>query len=354
LKIFVTGNMGYVGPRVVWHLRRAFPDSTLVGADAGWFASLLTNAQVLPESVLDAQYFCDVREIPAEALNGVDAVVHLAGVSNDPIGTRFESVTADINVGATVKLARLARRAGARRFVFASSCSVYGFAEEGARTEQSPLNPLTAYARSKVEAETELARLASPDFGVTALRFATACGMSERLRLDLVVNQFVASAIATGRIDILSDGTPWRPLIHVDDMSRAIEWAIGRDLEVGACLVVNTGHNDSNYTVLQIAEAVADVLPCSIHVNPNAQPDKRSYRVDFSLFERLASEFQPRVSLRSAIEGLRDGLQAMAYRDPDVQQSPLIRLRTLSRLQAEGLLSDELRWLSRVSPAAVS
>jgi len=229
VKILITGNMGYVGPRVVRHLRQVFPDATLVGADAGWFASQLTNASILPESLLDAQYFCDVRDLSDDALRGTHAILHLAGVSNDPIGNRFQSVTLDINVGGTAELARRAKRAGVRHFVFASSCSVYGFAEEGARNEQSAVAPLTAYAKSKILAERELEPLAGRDFTITSLRFATACGMSERLRLDLVVNQFVAGAIATGEIRILSDGTPWRPLIDVDDMARAMEWAALRE-----------------------------------------------------------------------------------------------------------------------------
>jgi nucleoside-diphosphate-sugar epimerase len=345
--------MGYVGPRVVRHLRQAFPTATLVGLDTGWFASQLTNPSVLPEALLDAQHFCDIRDIPDQVLDGVNAVVHLAGVSNDPIGTRFETITADINVRGTVELARRARRAGAGTFVFASSCSVYGFAEEGARTERSLVNALTAYAKSKVEAERELERLAASSFGVTSLRFATACGMSERLRLDLVVNQFVAGAIATGEIMILSDGTPWRPLIDVDDMALAIEWAIGRRGQDGdRFLIVNTGRNEANFTVRQIAGAVAEVIPgCTVRIDPAGQPDKRSYRVDFSLFERLAPEFQPRVRLKESIERLADGLRAMHYCDRDVQQSPLIRLRTLGALQESGLLSSDLRWTTHIANA---
>ena len=158
----------------------------------------------------------------------MDAIVHLAGVSNDPIGNTFEDVTLAINHRATVELAGRAKAAGVGAFVFASSCSIYGQADDAPRVEESELGPLTAYARSKALAERDLAPLADDRFRVTCLRFATACGMSDRLRLDLVLNDFVASAIATGRIDIMSDGTPWRPLIHVADMARAIDWAIDR------------------------------------------------------------------------------------------------------------------------------
>ena len=344
MRIVITGNMGYVGPRVVRHLRTAYPDATLVGVDTGWFAPLLTNTAVLPESLLDAQWFCDVRDVRDEILAGADAVVHLAGVSNDPIGNKFEAVTSEINLRASVALAESARRAGARAFVFASSCSVYGLADDRPRSEASDVLPLTAYAKSKIATERALEPLAGRNFNVTCLRFATACGMSERLRLDLVLNDFVAGAVAARRIKILSDGTPWRPLIDVNDMARAVDWAISRTAG-GDYLVVNTGSNRANYSVRQLAEAVAEVIPgTEVDVNPNAQPDKRSYRVDFTLFERLAPQFQPAMSLRDSIAGLLNGLAAMQYTTPNVQDSPYIRLHTLSALQRDGLLTNELRW----------
>ena len=176
MRILVTGNMGYVGPVVVGHLRESRPDARLDGLDAGFFADCLTGTTLLPERLLDCQWFGDVRHPPAPALDGVDAVVHLAGVSNDPIGDTYEDATIDVNARATVELARRARDAGAQAFVFASSCSVYGLAEEGLRTEDSETGPLTAYARSKLLAEEGLAGLAEDGFVVTSLRFATACG----------------------------------------------------------------------------------------------------------------------------------------------------------------------------------
>jgi nucleoside-diphosphate-sugar epimerase len=301
MRILVTGNMGYVGPGVVQRLRESYPQATLIGLDAGYFAHCLTNAQVLPESRLDVQYFSDMRKLKTEALKGVDAVVHLAAISNDPMGKSFEDVTYDINYRASVELAREAKRQGVRTFVFASSCSMYGLADDTPRVETSPLNPLTAYAKSKVLTEGELKMLAGPDFQVSCLRFATACGMSERLRLDLVVNDFVACAVTSGNISILSDGTPWRPLIHVKDMARGIDWAIQRTPEQGGYfLAVNVGSNVWNYQVKELAEAVASVVPgVSISINKNAPPDNRSYRVDFSLFEKLAPEYQPICSRQS-------------------------------------------------------
>ena len=209
--ILITGNMGYIGPRVVEYLRTHLPNLRLIGLDTGYFAANLLDS-VLPERALDAQQFRDVRAITAVDLTDVDAVIHLAAISNDPMGNAYERVTEDINYQGTLAVARAAREAGARHFVFASSCSVYGFAEDGARNEQSSVNPLTAYARSKVASEQSLAQLAGPDFIVTCLRFATACGASPRLRLDLVLKDFVASAVTYGVIKILSDGTPSRHL----------------------------------------------------------------------------------------------------------------------------------------------
>ena len=197
--------------------------------------------------------FGDIREFPAELLDGVDAVVHLSAISNDPMGNKFEAVTGEINRDATVRIARLAAERGVKSFVFASSCSMYGYAEGGARKETDPTNPLTAYARSKIGSEKAMAELDRKGMLVTSLRFATACGMSDRLRLDLVLNDFVACAITSGEITVLSDGTPWRPLIDVEDMARAILWAIRRKPDKGGeFLAVNAGRDESNYQVREL------------------------------------------------------------------------------------------------------
>lgn len=346
MKIMIVGNLGYVGPLVESRLRASFPNATLIGYDIGYFAHCLTNASRLPEVCLDAQHFGDIRNFPQELLEGVDAVVNLAAISNDPMGNNFEQVTLDINHAACVELARKAKAAGVPNFVFLSSCSVYGYAEDGARVESSPLDPLTAYARSKVQSEVDLAPLAGPGFQVTCLRFATACGMSDRIRLDLVLNDFVAGAIAGGRISILSDGTPWRPLIHVQDMARAVEWAIRRDASKGGhCLIVNAGSDGWNYQVKDLAMAVADAIPgVEVTVNPSAAPDRRSYRVDFTLFKSLAPDFQPQVSLSAAVKNIETGLRGMGFDDPDFRKSHLMRLNTLNRLRESGELNDQLRW----------
>ena len=344
MRIIVTGNMGYIGPIVVRQLKKTYAEAQIIGLDAGFFAHCLTNAPVLPESLVDLQYFQDVRNVTQDIFQGADAVVHLAAVSNDPIGNRFEKVTGDVNYKSSERIAALAKQAGVGRFVFASSCSIYGAATNGGCTEDSPLNPLTAYARSKVATEQALAKLADAQFVVTCHRFATACGMSERLRLDLVLNDFVACALSSGEISVLSDGTPWRPLIHVEDMARAIDWAIQRDISQGNYfLAVNTGSNAWNYQIKDLALAVAEVMPeIKVSINKNAQPDKRSYRVNFDLFEKLAPSHQPLHNLHTAIDGLKDGLEAIKFNDRDFRNSNFIRLKVLNDLVASRILDSNL------------
>jgi nucleoside-diphosphate-sugar epimerase len=349
LRILITGNMGYVGPAVVGRLRAAHPDAVLVGLDIGYYGHRMTSRGALPERKIDVQYMADIRAFPEEALKGVQAVVHLAAISNDPIGNKFEDVTLDINYRASVQLARRAKSHGAKVFVFASSCSMYGQADDAARTEDSPLNPLTAYARSKVYTERDLQPLAAPDFRVVSLRFSTACGWSDRLRLDLVLNDFVAGAIASGRISILSDGTPWRPLIDVRDMARAIEWALSDPRPAGPdFLAVNVGSNEGNYQVKDLATAVAAAIPgTDVSVNKEALPDKRSYRVNFDLFKKLAPGYLPAVDLQESIQGLKTGLDALTFRDGEFRNSPYMRLNVLTELQRNGLLNDKLQWTGR-------
>ena len=346
MKIFITGNMGYVGPRLLEQLRMSIPESILVGYDTGFFAHCLTGANIFPECRLDVQHFGDVRDLTPDLLSDVDAVIHLAAISNDPMGDRFKDVTYDINYKASVNLARLAKEAGVRRFVFASSCSVYGFAEGGARNEQAPLNPLTAYAKSKIQTEEDLKMLADENFVVTSLRFATACGSSDRLRLDLVLNDFVAGAIAAKEITVLSDGTPWRPLIHVKDMAIAMDWALKRPSSSGnTFLALNAGSNDWNYQVRDLAEAVAGIIPgVKVSINKDAPADKRSYQVDFALYEKLAPDHQPGMTLKAAIEDLSERLESMRFSDQDFRNSRLMRLKVLSGHREQNRLDSQLRW----------
>ncbi|MFL5752823.1 MAG: NAD-dependent epimerase/dehydratase family protein [Bacteroidia bacterium] len=342
-KILILGNLGYIGPELTKRLRSVYPGAFLIGFDIGYFSNHYTTTGFSPDNYLDVQYYGDVRDFNKELLDGVHAVVALAAISNDPIGNKFEQVTQDINCEALVRIAQAAKEKSVASFVFASSCSVYGFAEEGARTEGSELNPLSAYARSKVLAETKLKPLASNKFSVTCLRFATACGMSDRLRLDLVLNDFVAGAMSQKKISILSDGTPLRPLIHVKDMARAIDWAMERR-SGGDFLIVNAGSNEWNYSVKELADAVSEVFPgTEVTVNKNAQPDKRSYKVNFDLFAKLAPEHQPRFSLKEAILDLKKGLEEINFRNADFRNSNLVRLNVINGLIDDKKINADLR-----------
>lgn len=351
MKILITGNLGYVGPGVARRLRQSHPDAHLIGYDSAFFALSNTGASMLPERVLNEQHYGDVREIPDAVLNGVDAVVHLAAVSNDPMGSKFERVTEDVNYLASVELGKKANRAGVSNFVFASSCSVYGFAPGAARKESDDLNPQTAYARSKVNTEKGLAAIPGNKMTITCLRFATACGMSDRLRLDLVLNDFVACALATGEIVVLSDGSPWRPLIDVRDMARAIDWGITRAAQNGGqFLAVNVGSDGWNYQVKDLANAVSEAIPgTTVNINKAAQPDTRSYKVDFSLFTSLAKDHQPKITLPQSIAMLNNGLRSMGFSDTDFRNSPYVRLKLLEAHIAAGRLTQDLRW-SKLAP----
>ncbi len=347
MKIIIAGNLGYVGPSVTNQLRTTFPDAELIGFDIGYFTHCLTNPFFSPEAKLNRQVFDDIRKFPEGLLEGVDAVVDLAAISNDPMGNKYEQITLDVNYRAAVNLAKLSKKAGVKSFVYASSCSMYGAASDYPKKEDDELNPLTAYARSKVLAEKELSPLADNNFKITCLRFSTACGFSNRLRLDLVLNDFVAGSLINKEINILSDGTPWRPMINTKDMARAVEWGIIRDKNQGGNFVaVNTGCNEWNNQIKPLAEAVAREIPAvKVTINPDGGPDKRSYRVNFDLFEKLAPNHQPVHDLKSTIEELRDNLLAMKFNDKNFRESQLIRLKVLNRLQENGFLNNNLEWI---------
>lgn len=348
MRILITGNLGYVGAWLGRYLRTSYPDAFIAGYDLGYFQHCLTTNNRSPENVLDVQYYGDTRNFDEKLLQGFDHLLHLAAISNDPIGNRFERVTFDVNYRATVDIAEKAIRQGLRSFVFASSCSVYGTASNEARTETSELNPLTVYARSKVMAEQALNKLDTGYTVITCLRFATACGISDRLRLDLVLNDFVASAITVKRINILSDGTPCRPLINIKDMARAIDWALNRPAEMGGkFLICNTGSNRWNYVVKELAEYVQKQFEeVEVTINRSAAPDKRSYRVNFDLFESLAKGYTPVYDIDGTIAELKEGLLGFGFRDPDFRNSRLIRLNVLNELVNRGKLDANLNWQS--------
>jgi len=343
MRVVVTGHKGYIGPVFARHAAERGLGWKLTGVDAGFFSDQLTGPD--PARFFAREIRADVRELGDDALRGADAVVYLAAVSNDPMGVEFEAATMQINAAAAVAIAKRCRALGVKRFVFASSCSIYGAAGEAPRAEGDPLNPLTTYARSKVEAEIELRPLANADFSVTCLRFATACGASPRLRLDLVLNDFVASAVLTGRIEVLSDGSPWRPLIHVEDMARAIEWALTRDGDPFLC--INVGSQQWTWQIGQLAHDVGGVLDdVEVSVNKAAQPDNRSYRVDFSLFRRLAPDHQPQKQFDQAVRELRDMVGRIDFGGQSFRKSRHLRLNVLRELKAANKLAQDLRWMS--------
>lgn len=344
MKILITGNMGYVGPGLVKKLRQSYPDAELIGYDLGYFGKCLTNVDFMPENRLDKQIFGDVRYFDDSLFEGIDAVVYLAAISNDPMGKKYEEVTMDVNYLSAIRMAKAAKKQGVKSFVFPSSCSVYGEADDFPKVETDNVYPITAYGRSKAEAEIGLSGLASEDFIVTCFRFGTACGHSDRLRLDLVLNDFVAGSVISKEISILGDGTPWRPLINVLDMARAIDFGISRSASNGGnFLVLNTGSSVWNYQIIDLARAVADVVPgVKVSVNPNAQPDKRSYKVVFDLFEKVAPDHQPIIDLKTTVQTLYSNLTEMNFNDPNYRKSQFIRLVVLNNLQEKGFLKDDL------------
>lgn len=349
MNILITGNMGYIGPVLTSTLAKSDNSFNLYGFDTGFFANSLAHNNFIPEITLKKQYFGDVRTMDAKLFEEIDAVVYLAAISNDPMGKEYEKVTDEINFKSAIKAAKAAKENGVSRFVFASSCSVYGFAEDKAKIEEDNLNPLTAYAKSKIDAENELIDIADDDFSITCFRFATACGMSPRVRLDLVLNDFVASALKNKRIDILSDGSPLRPIIDVKDMSRAIEWALIRDICFEGVknnfLVLNAGSDEWNYRVIDLAEKVKEMIPgTQISINKDALPDKRSYKVNFSKFKKMAPLHQPLSTLESSISELIYGINNSPLINNNFRESEYIRLKKLSSLVSNDYLSKDLYW----------
>ena len=257
MRVLVTGHLGYLGTVMTPVLRAGGNEVT--GLDIGYFADCVLGAapQDPPGLALD------LREVEAEHLAGFDAVVHLAALSNDPLGALVPQITHDINHHASVRLARSAKRAGVRRFLYASTCSVYGAAGSGLVDESAPLNPLTPYAQSKVRVEDDLTALADDEFHPVFLRNATAFGFSPRLRADIVLNNLVGHAVLGGVVRVLSDGTPWRPLVHAEDIARAFAVCLEAPVEAIHCRAYNIGTEANNVTVAQIARAVAEVVPGS-------------------------------------------------------------------------------------------
>lgn len=345
-KILITGNLGYIGPVLIHHLRKTIPNAYIAGFDNGYFSGCLVDPYLSNDHLYDLQIYGDVRSFDYGILEGYESVIYLSAISNDPMGNLFESQTMEINYLSACKLAQHAKNCGVKEFIFASSCSVYGAGGEDAKGENSPLNPLTAYAKSKVLSEEKLFSISSAEFSVTCLRFATACGASSRLRLDLVLNDFVASAYLKKHIEILSDGTPWRPLIDVNDMSRAILWALQRGTQGGNFVCVNTGSNEWNFSIKDLAIAVQMSMPnVSLSVNKNAPTDNRSYRVDFTCFKNLAKDHQPNMTLDRTIESLISQIKLAKFSDENFRKSHLIRLNALNTLALKNKIDLNLCWI---------
>src|SRR6476469_7612737 len=281
MRVLVTGHQGYLGTVMVPVLRDAGHDVT--GLDSGFFADcVLGPAPADPPDIR-----VDLRDVTREQLEGFEAVIHLAALSNDPLGALAPQITYDINHHASVRLARLAKEAGVRRFLYASTCSVYGAAGQVLVAESAPLKPLTPYAESKVRVEDDVAALADESFSPVFLRNATAFGFSPRLRADIVLNNLVGHAVLSGVIKVMSDGTPWRPLCHGRDIISAFLVALEAPIHKVHCAAYNVGTEPNNLTVAEIAQAVVDVVPgAKLLITGETGSDPRSYRVDFSAFRR--------------------------------------------------------------------
>ncbi len=287
----------------------------------------------------------DIRDVQPEHLEGFDAVVHLAALSNDPLGDLDRGLTIAINYEATLGVARAAKEAGVRRFVFASSCSMYGASDSGDPVDESaPLKPLTAYAESKVRSEEALADLATADFAPVSMRNATAYGASPRLRLDIVLNNLVGWALTTGAVRILSDGTPWRPVVHVEDIARATVAVLEAPEDVVRGRAFNIGRDDENYQVRDLAElARRAVGDCKVEFGGSGDPDPRSYRVDFSKFREAFPAAQLTWTAEAGARELVDAYRAAGMTYEDFDGHRFTRLKHLRELRSRGELDAELR-----------
>jgi nucleoside-diphosphate-sugar epimerase len=284
----------------------------------------------------------DLRDITAADLAGFDAVIHLAALSNDPVGALAPQVTYDINHHASVRLAQLAKDAGVRRFLYASTCSVYGSAGDNLVTEDAPLRPLTPYAESKVRVEDDVAAIADNSFSPVFLRNATAFGFSPRLRADIVLNNLVGHAVLTGDIRVLSDGTPWRPLVHARDIASAFLIALEAPISKVHCAAYNVGSEENNLTVAEIAQSVADVVPGSkLVITGETGSDPRSYRVDFSAIQRELG-FKAEWSVADGAEELFKEYTSAGLTAEDFANK-FTRLAHLKALQESGVIDDSLR-----------
>lgn len=340
MKVLVTGHEGYIG-RVLTPLLQAHGHE-VVGLDSGLFADCIFGPPPVDRIPTIRK---DLRDVTLDDLKGFDAVIHLAALCNDPLGNLNRELTVQINYEASLRLAELAKKAGIRRFLNSSSCSIYGAAGQRRVTEAAELQPVTAYGECKRDLEKGLQQLADDRFSPVHLRNATAYGFSPALRLDLVLNDFVAHAFVHKRILILSDGTPWRPVVHVEDISRAFLAALEapRDRIHGEAF--NVGLDEENYQVRELAELVAEIVPgCRIEYAPGGGPDRRSYRVDFSKIRQFLPAFRPQWNARKGIEQLYQAFKRYGLRADDLEGPRFKRLGHVRSLMEAGVVNSDLRF----------
>jgi len=337
MNLFITGNQGYIGSYLTPYLKDK--KYKIVGFDSGFFKNNLVSK--IKKNCVYKQFDDDIRNLKASHLEKIDTVIHLCGLSNDPIGKRFEKITDEINYQSSVKLFNLALKRNVKKFIFASSCSSYGFGGNSARTENSKINPLTAYAKSKVKFEKFLEKNKDKNIDIIILRFATACGASPRLRLDLVLNDFVYSAVKHKKILIKSNGKPLRPLIDVEDMCKIMKWSI--HVKRKNFLIVNAGSNINNYSVNEIAMKVKKIFrdKVQIELNDKLPDDKRSYKVNFDKLKKNYPNFKPKSLSKTILELTALTKKIVAN---NKKKKNLIRLDYLGNLIKKGKLSNHLIW----------
>lgn len=340
MKVLVTGHHGYIGSVLVPQLTAA--GHHVVGLDTMYFA----GCDFGPDAPAVPCIRKDVREIIAADLAGCDAVIHLAALSNDPLSNLNPVCTYDINQHASVRLARLSKEAGVERFLFSSSCSLYGTAGDALVTEDAPFNPITPYGESKVGAERAMATLADDRFSPVYLRNATAYGVSPRLRADLLVNNLVGHAYLTGDVLILSDGTPWRPLVHVEDIAAAFLAVLHAPRDAVHNQAFNVGRSDENFRVRDVAEFVRDSVPGStVAYAAGGGPDPRCYRVDADKLPRMVPSYRPRWSVREGIAQLHAAYRRFGLRREDFLGARYQRIAHIRELREHGRLRQDLRWV---------